>query len=311
MEAPRRVSLTRFAWLSMAAAAITIALKAGAYWLTGSVGLLSDALESVVNLVAAVAALVALGYAAQPPDEDHAYGHDKAEYFSSGFEGALILVAALTIGWEAVARLLRPEPVESALAGLTISALASLVNLAVARVLFRAARAYASITLEADAHHLITDVVTSAGVIIGVAAVALTGWLWLDPLVALGVAANIIWTGVMLLRRSASGLLDTALPPPERAAILAVLERYGQAEGAQFHLLRTRQSGARRFVGVHVLVPGTWSVARGHDLLERIERDIKLALPNSSVTTHIEPVEHAASWEHPEPEPAAQSTPAA
>ena len=291
-----KMSLTRYAWLSIAAAILTIGLKAAAYWLTGSVGLLSDALESVVNFVAAIMALAMLTIAARPPDEEHAYGHSKAEYFASGVEGALICIAAVSIGWAAWPRLLNPQPLEQPGLGLAISVVASLINLGVARVLLRAGRQYHSITLEADAHHLMTDVWTSAGVLLGIGAVVFTGWERLDPIIALVVAANIVWTGVQLVRRSALGLLDTALPEVERAAIRQILERYEQ-EGMQFHALRTRQAAARRFISVHVLVPAEWTVGHGHQLLERIEYAIRQALPNCTVFTHLEPLEDPRAWE--------------
>lgn len=292
-----RSSLKRFAWLSIAAAVITIGLKAGAYAVTGSVGLLSDALESLVNLVAAVVALLVLTVAVRPPDEDHAYGHDKAEYFSSGVEGGLILIAAVSIGYTAIDRLLHPHLIEQVGLGLVISVAASLINLMVARILFKAGQQHNSITLEADAHHLMTDVWTSAGVVLGVAAVALTGWAWLDPVIALAVAANIIWAGVRLVQRSVLGLLDTALPLPERQTLQQILEGYQQREGVQYHAMRTRQAGARRFVSVHILVPGAWTVQRGHNLLERIECDLRRALPQLTVFTHLEPIEDPHSWD--------------
>lgn len=287
-------SLKRFAWLSIAAALATIGLKTAAWWLTGSVGLLSDALESGVNLAGALMALAMLTVAAQPPDDDHAFGHGKAEYFASGFEGFLILAAAVGIAIAAVDRLLDPQPLDQIGIGLVVSVLASLINLATARVLLAAGREHRSITLEADAHHLMTDVWTSAGVIAGVGAVALTGWLWLDPLLALLVAANIIRTGWQLVHRSASGLMDTALPPEQHAAVVAALDAY-RARGIDFHALRTRQAGARCFVTVHVLVPGAWSVQRGHDLLEEIEANIRRAIPHASVLTHLEPIEDPVS----------------
>ncbi|MCS6839392.1 MAG: cation diffusion facilitator family transporter [Roseiflexus sp.] len=291
-----RFSLTRFAWLSIAAAVVTIALKVGAYLVTGSVGLLSDALESLVNLAAAIIALIALTIAAQPPDEDHTYGHEKAEYFSSGIEGALILIAAVSIAFAAVQRILNPQPIEQPVLGLTIAVIASLVNLAVAQILLHAGRRYESITLEADAHHLMTDVYTSAGVILGVALVSLTGWYVLDPLIALAVAGHIVWLGIQLLRRSVAGLMDTALPAAEREVLDAALAPF-RNEGIVFHALRTRRSGARRFVSFHVLVPGTWSVRRGHMLLERVERDVRRALPNTTVFTHLEPIEDPVSFQ--------------
>ena len=289
-----RGSVRRFAWLSIAAAVATIALKAFAYLLTGSVGLLSDALESFVNLAGALMALAMLSLAARPPDANHAYGHGKAEYFSSGVEGGLILIAAVSIAVAAVDRLLHPRPLQQLGLGLTISVVASLVNFGVSVVLMRAAKQYDSITLKANAHHLMTDVWTSAGVLVGVGAVALTGWLWLDPLVALAVAANIVWTGVRIVHASILGLMDTALPAAELAAITTVLDRYAGDE-VRYHALRTRQAGPRRFVSVHVLVPGAWSVMRGHDLLERIEADIREALPLVSVLTHLEPLEDPAA----------------
>jgi cation diffusion facilitator family transporter len=287
-------SLKRFAWLSIAAALSTIVLKTGAWWLTDSVGLLSDALESGVNLAGALMALAMLTVAAQPPDENHAFGHGKAEYFSSGFEGFLILAAALAIGVAALERLLHPQALEQVGVGLVVSAMASIINLVTARMLLVAGREHRSITLEADAHHLMTDVWTSVGVIVGVGAVALTGWLWLDPVLALLVAANIVWTGWQLIRRSASGLMDVALPPEQHAAVVATLEQY-RAEGTDYHALRTRQAGARCFVTVHILVPGAWTVQRGHDLLERLEADIRKAVPHASVLTHLEPLEDPVS----------------
>ena len=282
-------SLTRFAWLSIAAAIVTMLLKAGAWLLTGSVGLLSDALESLVNLAGALMALAMLSVAARPPDEDHAYGHSKAEYFSAGAEGALIVVAALSIAVAAVDRLLHPRPLEQVGLGLAVSVVAALVNLGVAVVLLRAARAHRSATLQASAHHLMTDVWTTAGVLVGVGAVALSGWLVLDPLVALAVAVNIVWTGVRILRDSVAGLMDAALPAGEQRVLHELLQGYA-TEGIEYHALRTRRAGAYRFVTVHVLVPPDWTVQQGHDLLERIEADMRRALPPISVLTHLEPL---------------------
>lgn len=289
-------SLKRFAWLSIAAALATIALKGIAWWLTGSVGLLSDALESFVNLAGAMMALAMLTIAEQPADDRHAYGHGKAEYFSSGFEGLLILIAAVAIGWSAVERLLNLQPLSDVGIGLAVSVVASLVNLFTARVLLAAGREHRSLTLEADAHHLMTDVWTSVGVVVGVGAVALTGWLWLDPLIALLVAVNIVWTGWKLVHRSTSGLMDGALPPEDHARVVDILARY-RSLGIDFHALRTRESGARRFVELHVLVPGAWSVRRGHDLAECVEGDIREALPRTTVITHLEPLEDPVSHE--------------
>jgi cation diffusion facilitator family transporter len=281
-------NLTRFAWLSIGAAILTIALKTTAYWLTDSVGLLSDALESLVNLVAAIMALAMLTIAARPADEMHAFGYGKAEYFSSGLEGALILLAAASIAWTAVPRLFAPQPLEHVGIGLGISVLAAAINFAVARVLMNAGKEYRSITLEADAHHLMTDVWTSAGVVLGVGAVALTGWVRLDPSIALIVAANILRIGWQLLGRSVRGLMDATLPSAERDAIKRVLNRY-ESQGIQYHALRTRQAGTRAFISLHVLVPRDWTVQRGHDLLEQLERDIRSAVPGAQLFTHLEP----------------------
>lgn len=285
-----RGNLKRYAWLSIAAAIATILLKGVAWWLTGSVGLLSDALESFVNLAGALMALAMLSLAASPADDRHAYGHGKAEYFSSAFEGFLILLAAASIAYTAIERFLHPQALEAVGIGLAVSVIASLINLFAARELLKAGRAFNSITLEADAKHLMTDVWTSVGVIIGVGLVWLSGWLWLDPLIALLVAANIVWTGWELLHRSASGLMDEAIPKEQLDAIEAVLQNYRQ-QGLDFHALRTRQAGRQAFISMHVLVPGEWSVQRGHDLAEQIEADIRAAVPFSHLTTHLEPIE--------------------
>lgn len=283
-------SLQRFLWLSVAAAVATIGLKSGAYWLTGSVGLLSDALESVVNLVAALLALFLVTLAMRPPDEEHTYGHTKAEYFSSGLEGALILVAALSIGYTAWTRLLHPQPLEQVGWGLGVSLAASAINLAVARILLRAGRQHGSIALQADAHHLMTDVWTSAGVLVGVGAVAVTGWQWLDPAIAIVVALNILWTGFRLMRESALGLLDTTLPAADLAKVTAVLDSFADQQ-VSYHSLRTRRAGRRSFLSVHILAPGAWSIQRGHNLLEALEQQLHQALPQLTVFTHLEPQE--------------------
>ena len=288
-------STRRYAALSIVAAVLTIGLKLGAYLLTGSVGLFSDAAESVVNLVAAMAALWALLYAARPPDEDHAFGHDKAEYFSSGLESALILLAAGWIGVTAWDRFTDPQPLQNVGIGLSITLVATAINGGVALIILRAGRRLRSITLRADAQHLLTDVWTSLGVVLGIATVELTGWLVLDPLIGLVVAANILWTGVRLLRDTAQGLLDRVLPPVDQESIVKVLSRY-ENEGIRFHALRTRASGPRRFISMHVLVPGGWTVQRGHDLSEKIERDLAAVLPQSTFFIHIEPSEDPASF---------------
>lgn len=288
-------ALTRYAWLSVTAAIVTLALKTVASTLTSSVGLLADALESLVNLGAAVMLLVMLRIAARPADEGHAYGHTKAEYIASAFEGLLVIVAAAGIAWTATSRLVHPRPLEHAGLGLAVTTLASGVNLLVARVLMRAARRHRSIALEADAQHLMTDVWTSAGVVVGVGLVVLTGWLALDPLIALLVAGNIMFIGGTLLTRSVLGLMDAAWPMEERAALDRVLDEF-RARGIQFHALRTRRSGARRFASFHVLVPGAWTVQQGHDLLEEIEHRIAQRLAGVTIDTHLEPVEDPASY---------------
>ena len=289
-----RPSLTRYAWLSIAAAIATIVLKGVAWKMTGSVGLLSDAIESFVNLAGAMMALWMLTLAALPADDDHAHGHGKAEYFSSAFEGFLILLAAASIAYTAIDRLLNPQPLEAVWIGLVVSVVASIINFATARVLMKAGRKHNSITLEADAHHLLTDVWTSVGVIAGVALVSLTGWLWLDPAIALLVAVNIVWTGYQLMSRSAAGLMDSSLPAEKLEKIESLLAGYRE-QGLDFHALRTRQAGGRAFMTLHVLVPGQWTVQYGHDWAERIEHDIHQALPFTHITTHVEPIEDPAS----------------
>ncbi|MBC1221605.1 cation transporter [Nostoc sp. UCD121] len=285
-----------YAFLSIGAAIVTIALKFGAYLLTGSVGLLSDAIESCVNLAAALIALWAVTYAAKPADAEHTFGHSKAEYFSSGAEGALIIVAAISIGVEAWGRLLHPEAIAQVGLGLALSVLATAVNGGVAFVLLKAGRRLRSITLRADAHHLFTDVWTSGGVIVGIFLVQVTGWLVLDPIIALLVAVNIVWTGFRLLRESFFGLLDTALPIKEMETILVILSKY-ERQGIQFHAMRSRIAGTRRFISFHVLVPGAWTVRQGHDLCEAIELSIIQALPKSGIITHLEPLEDPVSWD--------------
>lgn len=291
-----RRSLTKFAWLSIAAALVTISLKLLAYAVTGSVGLLSDALESGVNLVAAMMALAMLIIAARPPDDNHAYGHGKAEYFSSAVEGILILIAAGSIAWTALDRLSNPQPLEAVGLGLVISVVASTVNFGVARVLLRAGKRYQSITLEADAHHLMTDVWTSVGILVGICLVVVTQWLVLDAILALLVAVNIVWSGIQLVRRSTQGLMDTAIPANEQERVLEILNAY-TTQGIGYHALLTRQAAERRFVSVHVLVPNAWSVQRGHELVERLEDDIRQAVPNTSVFTHLEPLDDPTSFE--------------
>lgn len=285
-----------YAMLSIGAAIVTIVVKFSAYLLTGSIGLFSDAAESLVNLIAALVALWALTIAARPPDEEHTFGHSKAEYFASGLEGALILLAAVSIAFTAWGRLQTPQALENVDIGLAISVVAAALNGGVALVLRRAGRRLRSITLEADAQHLLADVWTSLGVVIGIVLVQLTGWLVLDPLIAIAVAVNIVWTGVRLLRETGYGLLDSALPGDEQQIIASILADYAP-HGILFHALRTRRAGPRRFVSLHVLVPGTWTVQQGHDLCEEIELAIVEALPESNVLTHLEPLEDPSAWD--------------
>lgn len=292
-----RASLTRFAWLSIGAAVATIALKTVAYFLTGSVGLLSDAIESLVNLAGAVMALIMLTIAARPADESHVYGHSKAEYFASFTEGLLILGAALGITGAAIDRLIHPRELEQLGLGLAVSVGASAINFFTARTLMREGRERSSITLEADAQHLMTDVWTSVGVIGGVAIAGLTGWNILDPIVAILIALNILWTSFQLTRRSVAGLMDAALPEDKLKLIQDVLKKY-RGKGVRFHALRTRQAAARQFVSVHMLVPGAWTVHDAHHIAEDFESDIRAALGGvATVFTHLEPVEDELSME--------------
>jgi cation diffusion facilitator family transporter len=284
-----RSSLTRFAWLSIAAAITTIAMKSVAYLLTGSISLLSDAVESVVNMLGALMALSMLTIAARPPDNDHTFGHSKAEYFASLVEGLLILGAAAAISYTAINRFMHPRLLEQISVGLMVSTGASAVNFVVARILMKAGKKYNSITLEADSQHLMTDVWTSVGVIGGLVVAATTGWLLLDPIMALLVAINIIWTGVQLVRRSVNGLMDSALPKAEQKIIETVMAKY-RAKKVDFHTLRTRQSASQRFLSVHMLVPGGWTVHDAHQMAEDFEGDIRAGLGDAVISTHLEPV---------------------
>jgi cation diffusion facilitator family transporter len=291
-------SPTFYAWVSLATSIVTIVLKFAAYYLTCSVGLLSDAVEAVVNIVAALVALGVLTYAEAGPDREHNFGHEKAQYFSSGIEGALIFVAAGGIVWTAIPRLMHPQEIEQVSLGLGLSILAALANVWCARIMLRAAAFHRSITLEADARHLLTDVWTTAGVFVGVLLVQWTGWLRLDALVALAVAVQILWTGWHLMARSFEGLMDRAIPDEDRAVIIEVLDQL-RHQGGDYHALRTRMSGAKSFVDVHVLLPGKMSIQAGHDLVERLENDIHARLPHVEVLTHLEPLEDPKSWDDP------------
>lgn len=291
----RRRRLIRLITISIAAAIATITLKVVAWQMTGSVGLLSDAAESVVNLVAALIALSVILWSTRPPDEEHAYGHEKADYLSAGFEGALILAAAVTIAWAAIDRLINPAGLTDVGIGLTISVAASLINLGVARMLVRAGQEEDSLTLVADGHHLMSDFWTSLGVVAGVALAWFTGWGPLDPIVALLVAVHIVRTGYSLVRESMGGLMDRALPEPERAAIDGVLAGH-RGDSVEFHALRTRKAGRRAFISLHVLVPGEWTVQEGHDFVEEVEEELRAAVSNATVFTHLEPIEDPASF---------------
>jgi cation diffusion facilitator family transporter len=288
--------LERYALLSIAAALATIVLKGIAWWVTDSVGLLSDALESFVNLAAALLAFSMLRLAASPPDKAHPYGFSKAEYLAAGIEGALIVLAAAGILFTALPRLVNPAPIQTPGLGLGLSVVASAINFAVAQVLLRAGREHHSITLEADGKHLMTDVWTSAGVIAAVALVFVTGWLRLDPLIALAVAVHIVWTGIGLMRRSVAGLLDAAISPSEQEELAKLFAEYSKRHGVSFHALRTRQAGRRRFISFHFLVPDSWTVARAHQLSEEIESRMRSMVPNALVETHIEPISDPASY---------------
>ena len=290
-----RIYLKRFAWLSIFAAILTIVLKATAYFLTGSVGLLSDAIESFINLAGAVMALVMLGNASRPEDDGHHFGHSKAEYFSSGIEGGFIIIAAAGIAYTAIERIINPQPLEQLGIGLAVSVVAGMVNLGAALVIDHNGKKHNSITLRANAKHLMTDVWTSAGVLVGVTLVAVTGWLLLDSLVAIGVAINIVWSGLGIVKHSVSGLMDSVLPDDELALIRQKIEEL-LPDGITYHALMTRQAGARRFISFHVLVPGIWTVEHGHILLEKLEVQITQLLPNTVVFTHIEPLDDPASW---------------
>lgn len=311
---PQSNSLAIYGWLSIGAALLTIALKTYAYWLTGSVGLLSDALESLINLVAAIIVLITLSIAARPPDDNHAYGHEKIEYFSSGAEGIMILLAALSIAATAWERLWHPQGLQQLDLGIGMSILASLINLIVARILIGVGHRRHSITLEADGKHLMTDVWTTVGILMGITLIAvanhsevtmalakdwgMAGWEILDPIIAILVAVHIVFAGLQLIRRTVAGLMDAALPEEEQSRIVEVLDRYVAAEQIDYHALRTRYAGARRFMSVHVLVPGEWTVQRGHDLVETMELQIMALFDSIDIDTHLEPIEDEVSFRH-------------
>jgi cation diffusion facilitator family transporter len=289
---PRNIAL-----LSVLASIVTLILKFGAYWITGSVGLLSDALESFVNLAASVVAVIALTIAFRPANEKYAYGHDKAEYFSSGLEGGLILVAAAGIIYSALSRLANPVQLENLAWGVGISVAAGMINLVVARIMLRAARHFDSIALEGDARHLMTDVWTSVGVITAICIIMLRpDWVILDPVIAIVVALNITRSGVSLIKRSMKGLMDAALPDHEIKIVEDSIRKHS-GEHTEYHGLRSRKSGSRRFIDFHLLLPGDKTIKQGHSICCLIEKDIENKLPNSQVTIHVEPEEDKSSWD--------------
>jgi len=290
-------TLERYAWLSLVAAVVTIVLKTLAWYVTDSVGLLSDALEALINLAAALLALSMLRLAATPPDARHPYGRFKAEYFASGAEGAMIVFAAASIAFAAAPRLAAPHPIDAPGLGIALSVAATAVNLGAAFMLLSAGKRLRSIALEADGQHLMADVWTSVGIVAGVVLVAATGWLILDPLIALAVAVHIVWTGFTLMRRSFAGLLDAAIPASELADIEKIFAEYRRRYGVEFHALLTRQAGARRFISFHLLVPDAWPVDRAHQLSEEIEERIRSLVSGAITLTHIEPISQPASYD--------------
>lgn len=294
MEKP--TDLTRYAWLSIAAALVTIGLKTLAWYLTGSVGLLADAAESLVNLVAAIMALVALTVAMKPADKNHHFGHSKAEYFSAAIEGLMIFVAAAFILFSSINRFFNPQELENIATGLAVSIVAAVVNGVVGTVLIRAGKKHRSITLTADGKHLMTDVWTSAGVVVGVILVALTGWAQLDAIVAFAVGVNILVTGWKLITQSTAGFMDVSLPKADNDRIRAILETF-RSDDIEFHAIRTREAGRRWFMTVHVLVPGSWTVQQGHDLTEDIGEALRAEYPELQIICHVEPIEDPRSYE--------------
>lgn len=293
-------SLEKWAWLSVLAAVLTIALKLAAWWWTDSVGLLSDAMESIVNLVAAIFAVIAVRVAEAPADDNHHFGHDKIEYFAGGFEGGLILLAAIGIAWASIDRLLNPMDLQAIGLGAVLAAIASVINGVVGWKLMNIGKQYHSLTLESDGHHLLTDVWTSVGVIAAIGIVGISGWWWLDPVIALLVAINIFWTGGMLIYRAWSGLMDESLDAESAQALTKVLKHHCQAP-LKWHALRHRRAGRRAFATVHVLVPGRWSMLQAHDLAEAIEEDVRQQLPNLVLSIHLEPLEDERAYGDYEP----------
>ncbi|MGO1720888.1 MAG: cation diffusion facilitator family transporter, partial [Luteimonas sp.] len=294
--AAARPDLTKYAWLAIGTAVLTVLLKGSAWAITGSVGLLSDAAESMVNLVAAIVALVSLTIAARPADDNHHFGHSKAEYFSAALEGIMVFVAAASIIYLGIERLLNPRPLESLGVGLAISMVAAVLNGVVGRILIGVGTRHRSITLRADGRHLMTDVYTSVGVVIGLGLAWLTGWNWMDPVVAILVGVNILVTGYRLISESTAGLMDVSLSPEDNARIQAILDAHTEKDRIEFHAVRTRESGARQFMEMHMLVPGEWSVQRGHDVMEDLVDEIVAQFPAMRVTGHLEPIADPRSY---------------
>ena len=292
-----RPDLRKYAWLAIAAAVLTVLLKTAAWAITGSVGLLSDAAESLVNLVAAIVALVSLTIAARPADEDHHFGHSKAEYFSAALEGIMVFVAAASIIYLGIERLFNPRPLESLGIGLAVSMVAAVLNGVVGRILIRVGERHRSITLRADGKHLMTDVYTSVGVVLGLGLAWLSGWNWVDPVIAILVGVNILFTGYRLISESTAGLMDASLSPEDNARIQAILDAHTEEGRIEFHAVRTRESGSRQFMEMHMLVPGDWTVQRGHDAMEDLVEEIVALFPAMSVTGHLEPVSDPRSYE--------------
>lgn len=284
-----RKSIAKIMWISIVASVITIGLKWYAFLLTGSVGFMSDALESGINLLAAIVAFYSLAVAARPADKEHPFGHDKAEYFSSLAEGVLIVIAAFGIAYAAINRMYHPQPLESLDFGMLLSVAATLVNFVTARILLYFSRKHNSITIEADAHHLMTDVWTTVGIIAGIFLVKLTGWQLIDPIMAILVAISIVYTGIKLIIRSMDGLMDSQLSEKEMVQIREVLDRY-KSEDVDYHALYTRRASAKQFITFHLLFPGEYTVHKAHELTKQIEYDIKTQLPYSDVFIHVEPL---------------------
>ena len=284
-----KASPAKYIWLSVAASITTILLKGSAYFITDSVGLLSDAMESFVNLAAAIMALALITIAMAPPDKKHPFGHNKAEYFSSAIEGILILLAAVVIGYTSIERIINPRALQEVWTGVLISVIASLINLFVALAILKAGKRYNSITLEADARHLLTDVWTTGGVLSGILIVKFTGWLILDPVIAVIVALNIVFTGIKLIKRSVGGLMDEALPEDLVNTVKNILDKYTDDE-ITYHSLYTRKAASKNFISLHLLLPCCWHISRGHELTKKIENDILAVFPDSDVFIHIEPL---------------------